>query len=106
MLSDGITVDNPDYLGPYFLWRLLVDRRHQGNGYGRAALWLAVGHVRTRPDARTLLTSAVPGPDSPVGFYVAQGFRLTGGWHQGEAVLELDLATAAPRTTVVSPASP
>ena len=21
MISDGITVDNPDYLGPYYLWR-------------------------------------------------------------------------------------
>jgi diamine N-acetyltransferase len=24
MISDGITVVNPDYLGPYFLWRLLA----------------------------------------------------------------------------------
>jgi len=98
MLSDGITVDNADYLGPYFLWRLLVDRRHQGRGYGSAALRLAVAHVRTRPDARVLLTSAHPGPDTPVGFYVGQGFRLTGDWHQGEAVLELDLATSSAGT--------
>src|ERR1022692_963189 len=32
MLSDGITVVNPDYLGPYYLWRLLIDQRHQGPG--------------------------------------------------------------------------
>ena len=92
MLSDGITVDDPSYLGPYFLWRLLVDVRHQGQGYGAAALWLAVDHVRTRPDARVLLTSCGQGPGSPLDFYLGQGFRLTGQVHEGEVVLELDLA--------------
>jgi diamine N-acetyltransferase len=91
MLSDGITVDNPDYLGPYFLWRLLVDQRHQGKGYGAAALARAVEHVRTRPDARVLITSAVPGPGSPLGFYLAHGFHETAEVRDGEVVLELEL---------------
>jgi len=93
MLSDGITVDNPAYLGPYFLWRLLVDTRHQGKGYGSEALRLAVEHVRTRPDARVLLTSCGQGSDSPLGFYLRNGFRQTGQVHEGEVVLELDLAS-------------
>lgn len=91
MLSDGITVVNPDYLGPYYLWRLLIDQRYQGRGYGSAALRLAVEHVRTRADARVLITSAGQGPASPVDFYLRQGFRLTGEVHQGDLVLELDL---------------
>jgi diamine N-acetyltransferase len=91
MLSDGITVVNPEYLGPYYLWRLLIDQHHQGRGYGTAALRLAVEHVRTRADARVLLTSTVQGPASPVGFYLRQGFRLTGEVHDDELVLELDL---------------
>jgi diamine N-acetyltransferase len=95
MLSVGITVDDPSYLGPYFLWRLLVDARHQGRGYGAAALRLAVEHVRTRPDARVLLTSCGQGPGSPLGFYLRQGFTLTGQVHEGEVVLELDLARDA-----------
>jgi diamine N-acetyltransferase len=94
MLSDGITVVNPDYLGPYYLWRLLIDQRHQGRGYGSAALRLAVEHVRTRADARVLITSVGQGPASPVGFYLRQGFRFTGEVHQGELVLELVLPTA------------
>lgn len=91
MISDGITVVNPTYLGPYYLWRLLVDQRYQRRGVGAAALALAVAHVRTRPDARVLLTSVGQGPDSPLGFYLGQGFQATGEVHEGELVLELDL---------------
>jgi diamine N-acetyltransferase len=97
MISDGITVDNPAYLGPYFLWRLLVDQRHQGRGYGAAALDLVVEYLlRTRDDARVLITSCGQGPGSPLGFYLRQGFRDTGELHEGELVLELDLPRSAP----------
>ena len=94
MISDGITVDDPSYVGPYYLWRLLIDHRFQRAGYGTAALDLVVEHVRTRPDARTLLTSHVVGPTSPVTFYQRYGFRLTGDLHEGEPILELDLYPA------------
>jgi diamine N-acetyltransferase len=33
----------------FFLWRLMIDRTHQGRGYGRAAIERLVEHVRTRP---------------------------------------------------------
>ena len=36
MLSDNIPPGHPEYLGPYFLWRLLIDTRWQRRGYGRA----------------------------------------------------------------------
>jgi diamine N-acetyltransferase len=91
MISDGITVSNPDYLGPYYLWRILVDQRFQGHGYGTRALDLVVAHVRTRPDARVLLTSHVVGPDSPRGFYLRYGFTPTDRVHDGEPVLEYPL---------------
>jgi diamine N-acetyltransferase len=94
MISDGITVDDPSYVGPYYLWRLLVDHRLQRRGYGTTALDLVVEHVRTRPDARTLLVSHVVGPTSPVIFYQRYGFRLTGAVHEGEPLLELDLYPA------------
>jgi diamine N-acetyltransferase len=95
MISDGITVDDPAYLGPYYLWRLLVDRRYQGRGYGAAALALVVDHLRAnRPNARVLLTSVAHegrGAASPLGFYLRQGLRPTGQVHEGELVLELAL---------------
>jgi diamine N-acetyltransferase len=91
MISDGITVDNPEYVGPYYLWQLLVDHRFQGRGYGTATLDLVVEHIRKRPDARVLLVSHVVGPTSPVTFYQQYGFRLTGEVHDGEPILEFDL---------------
>jgi diamine N-acetyltransferase len=96
MLSDGITEENmrdPDFLGPYFLWRLLIDHRYQGRGYGAGALALAVAFLRSeRPDARVLLTSCgTYDSASPYGFYLRQGFQDTGTRHQGEAVLALTL---------------
>lgn len=74
---------------PYYLWRLLIDARHQGQGYGRAALDLLVTHLRERSDADVLMTSIVPGAGSPYGFYVRYGFRPTGEWFDHEQVLAL-----------------
>jgi diamine N-acetyltransferase len=90
MISDGIPDTSPEYIGPYYLWRLMIDTRWQGQGYGRAALDLVVEYVRTRPNAPRLLSSLVPGTTgSPRGFYLNYGFRLTGDWHDGEEVTEL-----------------
>lgn len=91
MISDGIPSGYPQYLGPYYLWRLLIDTRRQGRGLGSAALDLVVDYVRARPGARALLTSVVPGPASPIGFYLRYGFARTGQVFDGEDVLELRL---------------
>jgi diamine N-acetyltransferase len=91
MISDNIPMGRPEYLGPYFLWRLLIDTRYQRRGYGRATLDLIVAYVRTRPAPDRLLTSHVPGDGSPVGFYLKYGFVLTGDVHDGEPVLELTI---------------
>ncbi|GAA1023014.1 N-acetyltransferase [Acrocarpospora pleiomorpha] len=92
MISDNIPPGDPTLLGPYFLWRLLVDARYQGSGYGRAALGLVVSYLRTRPAAHELLTSVAPGEDSsPLGFYQRLGFQDTGEFFDGERVLRLPL---------------
>jgi hypothetical protein len=52
--------------------------------------------LRTRADARVLITSCGRGPGSPLGFYLRQGFRSTGEVHEGELVLELDLPRSPP----------
>ncbi|MBO3744481.1 GNAT family N-acetyltransferase [Streptosporangiaceae bacterium NEAU-GS5] len=97
MISDNIPPGDPTLLGPYYLWRLLIDAAHQGRGHGRAALDLVIDHLRTRPAAEVLLTSVVPGEESsPLGFYLRLGFQDTGTFHDGERVLRLPL-TPNPR---------
>lgn len=78
-----------------YLWRLMIDRRQQGRGYGQAALellkvWLASeGHT-------SLTVSCVVDPASPIPFCLRLGFRETGTFNEdGEALLELDLRIAA-----------
>jgi diamine N-acetyltransferase len=74
-----------------FLWRLMVDHRHQGRGYGRRALDLVVEHLRQRPGVTALLTSYVPDPAGPEQFYKRYGFVDTGEVDGGEVVCRLAL---------------
>ena len=96
MISDGVPADvlkaDPDIVGPYFVWRLVIDVGHQGKGYGRATLDAVVDYVRTRPDADALSVSSVDGPATPLTFYERYGFVRTGRIADGEQVLRLDLA--------------
>ena len=39
-----------DIVGPYFLWRLLIDERFQGRGYGAATLDAVAAYVRAKPN--------------------------------------------------------
>jgi diamine N-acetyltransferase len=99
MISDGIPeetlAEDPTLVGPYFLWRLLIDERHQRRGYGPAALDVIVAYVRGRPGASTLLVSCHQGRGGPQPFYERYGFVANGRIVEDEVVLELDLATAA-----------
>ena len=82
--------DQPDK-GEYFLWRFMVDAQHQGKGYGRRALELLIEHVKTRPNAKELFLSHVPGTSSPEGFYCKLGFEHTGEKAGEELVMKLVL---------------
>jgi diamine N-acetyltransferase len=82
--------DDPD-TPEYFLWRLMIDGRHQGRGYGRRALDLLVDHVRSRPGASELRSSYVPGETGPGGFYRRYGFEETGELNHGQVVIRLAL---------------
>ncbi len=90
MLSWNVPPGRPGILGPYYLWRLLIDRDHQRRGYGRAALELVIGLVRA-DGATELLTSYQPGYGEPWPFYRGFGFVPTGEVDDGEIVLRLDL---------------
>jgi diamine N-acetyltransferase len=91
MLSWNVTPDPPRIIGPWFLWKLLIDERHQGRGYGRAAVKL-VADIAREHGAFELLTSCVVGDRSPEPFYRQIGFVPTGEQDEkGEIVLTLRL---------------
>jgi diamine N-acetyltransferase len=96
MISDGIPEEtlaaDDGLVGPYFLWRLLIDRRHQRRGYGVAALDAVVEYLRDRPGADALYTSAGQGEGTPQPFYERYGFVPTGAIVDDEVVLRLDLS--------------
>lgn len=93
MLSWNVT-PVPGILGPYFLWRLLIDEHHQRRGFGRAALSQVIELVRA-DGATELLTSYHPADGEPWPFYRRFGFEPTDEIQDGEIVIRLDLAVPA-----------
>jgi diamine N-acetyltransferase len=101
MIADGIPAErlaaDDSLVGPYFLWRLLIDERFQGRGYGAATIDAVVAYLRARPGAGVLWTSCKAGPGSPQPFYLRYGFVLTGDVKWGEDLLRLDVTPTAAR---------
>ena len=56
-----------------YLWRFMVDRRHQGKGYGRDALEQVFAMLKAQ-GVTTLSATVVRGEHSPLGFYLSIGF--------------------------------
>ena len=94
MLSWDVTPQPPDIIGPWFLWKLIVDEQHQGRGIGRAIVEEVVRLIRAE-GATELFTSHVVAEGGPDGFYERLGFVPTGTFDpQGERILRLNLAVA------------
>jgi diamine N-acetyltransferase len=92
MISDGIPEPmDDDLIGPYYLWKLVVDHPAQGRGYGTAIVDAVIAYVRGRPGADVLYTSCADGEGSPRGFYLRLAFVDTGRVNDGENVLAYDL---------------
>ena len=92
MLSWDCTPRPPEIIGPWFLWKLIVDAAHQRAGHGRRIVRMVADLVR-EAGAERLLTSYVDDPDGPAGFYARLGFEPTGELDvAGEVIVGLDLA--------------
>ena len=77
MLSWNVEPQPPEIIGPWFMWKLLIDERHQGHGYGSQTVRLIAELVRAE-GATELLTSYVPADGGPEEFYRRLGFVPTG----------------------------
>lgn len=73
-----------------YLWRLLIDRRHQRRGIGRRAMHALAIELREAGCSQMLVTF-VEGAGSPRDFYLGLGGRLTGETVDGETAVILDL---------------
>ena len=77
------------------VWRLMVDARFQGRGFGRRALELVLEEVQRQDLYRSLELSYAPGIGSPEGFYRKLGFSATGEMRRGEIVMSQALEPSA-----------
>lgn len=96
MLSWDLDPCPPDMNGPWFLWKLIVDERHQRRGIGREVVARVVEIVRAEGGTE-LLTSHVVGEGGPAGFYARLGFVPRGDLDpDGEVILRLPLQDGLP----------
>ena len=75
----------------YFLWRLMIDRRYQRQGYGRQAMRIVIDYVRTLPDATEFYTSHLRGNHGAAAFYRDLGFQYTGDETDGDLLMRMSL---------------
>ena len=73
------------------IYRFMIDRRYQGEGYGRAALHKALEEIRAVPNISRISITYMP--DNPVAkrFYASFGFQEVGTDEDGEMIAELVL---------------
>ena len=73
------------------IYRFMIDRRHQGKGYGRAALGKALDEIRAIPQVTKISISYML--ENPVAkpFYSSFGFVEVGKDEDGEMIAELTL---------------
>ena len=82
--------DAPDDEKDPWIWRLLVDREHQGFGVGKFAVECALARYRSL-GCNQVLTAWQPGSADASGFYKKLGFVETGEMLDDEVVAALKL---------------
>ncbi|MFX0023916.1 MAG: GNAT family N-acetyltransferase [Candidatus Hermodarchaeota archaeon] len=93
MISDSLLKykNNPKHIPSYFLWRFMIDKKFQGNGYGKEALKLIIEHVKNRPKATEFFLSHSKDDGNAGTFYKKLGFEYTGKEIGDELVMRLKL---------------
>ena len=73
----------------YCVARLMIDKNHQGKGYGRAAMLEAIRRMRAEPDCHEIALSFEPENTGAEKLYESLGFKKTGEVIEGEVVMRL-----------------
>ncbi|MBE5794180.1 MAG: GNAT family N-acetyltransferase [Clostridiales bacterium] len=77
----------------YSLWRLMIDEKHQGKGYGKAAVEAALAYIRTLPCGPATHCWLSYEPENTVAkkLYASFGFQETGDRDENEIIAALML---------------
>ena len=75
--------------GCHCLGRLMIDRNHQGKGYGRAATEAVIERLRAEPGCKQIMLSVNPANTNAQALYESLGFVRTGEVAHGEEVMRL-----------------
>ena len=62
----------------YTLWKLLIDKNHQGKGYGREALIQGIQYLKSNFNAKEIYTGVAFGNSAAKALYLSVGFKETG----------------------------
>ena len=82
---------HPD-TGAWWVIRLMIDREHQGQGYGRAAMEAVIPMMAKRVGCAEIVTSFNPANAVAARLYESLGFRPTGEIADDEPLVLLCLA--------------
>jgi len=79
--------------GRYYIWRFMIDKRYQKNGYGRLAMKRVLEIIRTFPCGEAEEVTLSYEPDNHVArkMYLSLGFREKDEMDDGEQVAYLPL---------------
>lgn len=91
MLHDETLRAEPREAGYLVVWRMMVDERFQGMGFGWEAMQLIIAYARTRPGVERLQTSWAQEEGNAGDFYRKLGFVPTRVDDDGEMWAALDL---------------
>ena len=73
------------------IYRFMIDRKHQGKGYGRAALVRTLDEIRAAPGVKKVSIGYLPENAVAKSFYASFGFVEVGTDEDGEIEAELML---------------
>lgn len=75
----------------YTLWKFLIDEQHQGKGYGKDALKLAIKYLKDTFDVNEIYTGVAFGNEVAKSLYYSMGFRETGETDETQIEMRLEL---------------
>ena len=81
-------VDEDD--NEYWIYRMMVDKNHQGKGYGKAAMALLLERIQADKTRSKVFLGVHRESEAAVRLYQSVGFAFTGEVFSGESIMRLD----------------